>query len=97
MADTNEKTSAKKEKMVKFRPEFHPGVLEDDINISVNGKRYVFPRGKEQEVPEHIYKEFMRSCNAELRLHNNSEKMRFDDPVEKAKGKQEPGFSVLVG
>lgn len=90
MSTNTQPNSQKKEKTVKFRPEFYPGTLEEDVNIQVNGKRYVFPRGKEVEVPEHIYKEFLRSGNAALSFHKTIQRLQYDDPVA---GKAEPAGS----
>ena len=80
MSATNTNTAQKKEKLVKFRPELVPGVLEDDINISINGKRYIIPRGMESEVPESVYKEYLRSGSAARRAYQNSRKMKYKDP-----------------
>ena len=73
-------TAQKKEKMVTFQPEFVPGTLEDDINISINGKRYIIPRGMESTVPESVYKEYLRSGNAARIAFQNSRKMQYKDP-----------------
>ena len=71
----NSTTTPAKDRKVKFTPDFVPGLLEDDINISVNGVRYLIPRGKESEVPECVYKEYRRSVEAAMKFHKTSERL----------------------
>lgn len=71
----NSTTTPAKDRKVKFTPDFVPGILEENINISVNGERFLIPRGKTAEVPEHIYKEYRRSAAAAMKLHKTSESL----------------------
>ena len=71
----NSTTTPAKDRKVKFTPDFVPGLLEDDVNISVNGVRFLIPRGKESELPEYVYNEYRRSAAAAMELHKTSESL----------------------
>ena len=57
------------EKKVKvFIPRDPTGKGDPNFYVSVNGKSYLLPRGKESEVPPEIANEIQRSFRAQSRL-----------------------------
>ena len=73
MATTAETKTEKKVKV--FIPK---GYANDEPNlfVSVNGKNYLLPKGKESMVPQEIYDEIMRSRKAEDIMDQHIEEMQ---------------------
>lgn len=55
---------------------------EPNLLVSINGKNWVLPRGKESEVPEEVAQEIERSRRARERYYNTMDKLLNAKPQE---------------
>lgn len=83
MAETTKTTTVKKEERETIFVDKARANEDPNHYISINGKTWILPKGKNSIVPTYVAEEYRRSCAAATQLEEKSEELleRGKEPI----------------
>lgn len=71
----NRRNESERKGLVKLVIPAVPGDKNENVQIGVNGKTWLIPRGEEVEVPDFVAEEYYRSYNMQMREQREKKKL----------------------